>query len=321
MKKLSLKQTINILGSLLMAASIAFIARQLWLMREDIDFAAFSNPLLVVALVLLATYEALAMLLNALNYRALIFDVSGIKAKNMLAVRVYTIANMFKYIPGGVMYVIGRNKLAVEIKELSHTKVAAATVAEGVLWAISGAIISAAYAFNHSLSYIREIDSLPLIGTIAAILLSTITLFAFIFRNKLAKTWHKFKAESGGLNRRTTIKRIAAMFVIMNFWSVTFVLTVMLLGQTMNVQLAFTLMGLYILSWTAGFLTPGAPSGLGIREFVLLTFMAGTVDEGILLSAIITHRALQVAGDVLAYVAVYGAEKIHLLRRDDATSS
>jgi len=56
-----------------------------------------------------------------------------------------------------------------------------------------------------------------------------------------------------------------------------------------------------MLSWVAGFLTPGAPSGLGVREVVLLMFMGSTLNEGILISAMVMHRMLTVMGDVAAY--------------------
>jgi hypothetical protein len=56
-----------------------------------------------------------------------------------------------------------------------------------------------------------------------------------------------------------------------------------------------------MLSWLAGFLTPGAPSGLGVREVLMMMFMAGTLNEGILISAMFMHRMLTVMGDVIAY--------------------
>jgi len=74
----------------------------------------------------------------------------------------------------------------------------------------------------------------------------------------------------------------------------------------LSIRTAPTIIGLYVLSWLAGFITPGAPSGLGIREAVMLMFMGAMVYEPVLLSAIVTHRALNVVGDMFSLCVGHG---------------
>jgi len=68
-----------------------------------------------------------------------------------------------------------------------------------------------------------------------------------------------------------------------------------------TIQLGSTIIGLYLLAWLAGFLAPGAPSGLGIREAVMMMFLTGLVYDDILLAALIIHRVVTMVGDVFAY--------------------
>lgn len=59
----------------------------------------------------------------------------------------------------------------------------------------------------------------------------------------------------------------------------------------------------YTTSWLAGFITPGAPSGLGVREFILVGLLAPTVGEPAALLAAALLRLCSVSADVVAFVA------------------
>jgi uncharacterized membrane protein YbhN (UPF0104 family) len=52
----------------------------------------------------------------------------------------------------------------------------------------------------------------------------------------------------------------------------------------------------------AGLITPGAPAGVGIREFVLYAILHPFVNEADLLAAIIFGRIITVVGDILFYI-------------------
>jgi len=100
---------------------------------------------------------------------------------------------------------------------------------------------------------------------------------------------------------RVMPKLLSAHIVILAMQALTFPATLLLLGQSLTPSLTTAIIGLFALSWLAGFLTPGAPSGLGIREAMMLLFLGGLVDESVLLTAIVLHRAMGVVGDVFVY--------------------
>lgn len=53
------------------------------------------------------------------------------------------------------------------------------------------------------------------------------------------------------------------------------------------------------LAWMAGYLVPGAPGGLGVREAVLLLGLAPTVGEPSALAAAASYRMVTVLSDVV----------------------
>ncbi|MFT6955213.1 MAG: uncharacterized membrane protein YbhN (UPF0104 family) [Halieaceae bacterium] len=56
--------------------------------------------------------------------------------------------------------------------------------------------------------------------------------------------------------------------------------------------------GAFVISWLAGFLTPGSPAGMGVRELILLMLLKGVMVEADLLIAILLARGVSVLGDI-----------------------
>ena len=63
------------------------------------------------------------------------------------------------------------------------------------------------------------------------------------------------------------------------------------------------LVGVYATAWLIGFLVPGAPAGLGIREALLLTGLGILYGAGSAAMGAVLLRAVTVAGDGLAFAA------------------
>lgn len=59
----------------------------------------------------------------------------------------------------------------------------------------------------------------------------------------------------------------------------------------------------FALSWVAGFVTPGAPAGLGVREALLVGGTASLYGPGTALSTALAFRLMTVLGDGLAFLA------------------
>ena len=72
-----------------------------------------------------------------------------------------------------------------------------------------------------------------------------------------------------------------------------------LFGMTSGDLLSFTLM--FATAWVAGYVLPGAPGGLGVREAMVVAMLTPVVGAGAAIGLSITMRLATVAGDGLAF--------------------
>ena len=302
-KKINAKKLVSYLGTLLMIVSLVFIAQRL-IADEGFDrelFDLLTSPWVVAGLLGIAALEGSGILLAGLNFRALVRNVSGVLVRKPLALSVYTESNVYKYIPGGVMYVAGRNRLAVEVDELTHGKVALATILEGVGMVIGVIVVAVVFAFDYSVTYLSQMDILPILFMILILVLLIAAPIVYFLRHKIGGGIKRLTSNMETINFAVIAKRLGFSIMLMFLYSVTFLLTLMILGQELTPSLGFAIIGLYLLAWLAGFLTPGAPSGLGVREVVMIMFLGDFVSVTVLTAAMVMHRVLTVVGDIGSY--------------------
>ncbi|MCL1884144.1 MAG: lysylphosphatidylglycerol synthase domain-containing protein [Defluviitaleaceae bacterium] len=298
-----MKKIVSWLGTILMIVSLGFIARRL--MEYGIDFSLLTSPIIVAGLLAVAFAEGIAMFGAAFNFRALLKNASGVLVEKPLAAVVYLTSNLYKYIPGSVLYVAGRHRIAVETKGLTHAKLAFSTIVEGVFYVVGALIVAIIFAFDYSHNYIRQLEILPLVMLVIGIVVVIAAPPIYLLRHRI----EKFLSTIEIFKFSVVVKRFGFALGLMFLWGITFLFTLMLLGQPMSATLAPAVIGLYLLAWLAGFLTPGAPSGLGVREAVMLMFLGGLVYTEILLAAMVIHRVITVAGDIFGYLIAIVYEK------------
>ena len=309
-KNRTAKKIVSYIGTALMIVSLGFIARRIiYTGTEQLNLALLTSPLIIAGLLGVAATEGLGILAAGLNFRALLRNVSGIFVNRKLAVKVYTESNIYKYIPGGVMYVAGRNRLAVEVEDLAHGKVVLSTVLEGACMVIGVVVVATIFAFDYSVTYIRQLEILPVIMLIVGFALIVGACVLYFMRHRIGGGLKRLTSNMETISWSVIVKRVGFSIVLMFLYSVTFLLTLMLMGQELTFNIGFAIIGLYLLSWLAGFLTPGAPSGIGVREVVMLMFLGDFVDPSVLMAAMVMHRILTVIGDVFAYVVAVGIAK------------
>jgi uncharacterized membrane protein YbhN (UPF0104 family) len=296
-----LKKIVNWLGTALVVVALVFLVRRL--VSADVDWAALASPWVWAALVGISLLEGTGILAAAQNFRAIIKNVTGVVAPRGMATHVYTLSNVYKYIPGGVMYLAGRQKLALEVEGITHPKVVFASAMEAVFTASAAIIFALVLSFDYVRTFVGTLDMgfVPVAMLVVGIILLVAGPLLYIFRKQIVTRLRAFWATVEIFHISVVIRRIAFSYCMMVMWGGSFALVLVLLGQPLPVYMVFTVIGLYLLAWAAGFIFPGAPSGAGIRELVMLMFLSDIVDPGILLVAMVVHRATAMLGDVAAY--------------------
>ena len=60
-------------------------------------------------------------------------------------------------------------------------------------------------------------------------------------------------------------------------------------------------MAIFSVAWVAGFLIPGAPGGIGIRDGIVAVGLGLYIGDGSALSVAVGHRAIATLGDVVIF--------------------
>ena len=82
-----------------------------------------------------------------------------------------------------------------------------------------------------------------------------------------------------------------------------------LLFTDSNLSQLITITGGYVFAWILGYITPGAPGGIGIRESVMLIVCGGLFEEKVIIYALL-FRISSIFADILGFIIGRLCEKI-----------
>lgn len=217
------------------------------------------------------------------------------------------VTQLAKYVPGNLGQHIGRATLALA-KGMSGASYTGSVVVETVLAMSAGLLVGLAFAL---LSPVQAASVLVehrfALGLVAAALGVTAFAFPFLFRNlrrfvlklPIRIEWQTMHLESPG--------RVAVVLAFsaycLNYLLIGFGLWLIAHAIDAPIQTDYLyLTAVFALSWLLGFLTPGAPAGLGVREGTMALLLAGVGQDDAVLLVIAAMRIATIAGDGLVFI-------------------
>lgn len=242
------------------------------------------------------------VLLVASVYRWIVFLFSG-KTGPRLSISAYCKANLFKYIPGNVFHYVGRNQIAFN-DGLAQGPVISGSLFEITTVVLAALAVSATFAGGSVLRWIENINLALWIGVAAAVMVAAVAIIRMIPGASL------FLRDSlGRVVRQTKQVGIRAFLLSIGVYAFTNIINgilfaMLLAGAGYEIQATevMAIIGANTFASLIGFLTPGAPAGLGIREITMFALLSGSVANQTVLTAVLLYRAVTIAGDILAYV-------------------
>jgi uncharacterized membrane protein YbhN (UPF0104 family) len=274
----NLRRLLDWFGSGLALAGIVFVAFRIKEYHSRISFSQIT-PADWVAFFGLALLYGLANLMPASAWRRLLAQFK-VNATRWWAIRIYGVSQLAKYIPGNIFHLASRQATGMSAGVPAGIMLKA-TVWELGLFALSGALY----------------------GWLVLPLLLTGFPFSLSFC-----LWAGTTMLVAFLLHQITGPEVAVSFFLevlfLAFTGVMFSALLVLIGggPQIHVQTWLLIGGAYVIAWLAGFVTPGAPAGLGIREMVLLILLKGFVNEADLLMAVLSGRLITVTGDLLFFM-------------------
>jgi uncharacterized membrane protein YbhN (UPF0104 family) len=275
------RDTLRILGGLLGVAGVVFVVLQL---REHADQIAIVNR----GAVFWVTIGLLALIYGAANTllaRAwwLVLIAQGADVSWAPSLRTYGISQLAKYLPGNIFHLAGRQAL-------------------GQAAGLPGKVVAR--------SIVYELILIGLAGTLFLVLVAPLLTPGLSPAWGLAIYFFFFVVVVFGMQQRLG-KFVARGFIFQSLFlavsGLVFLVTVALVDlASLQAEYVSLICGAFIAAWLIGFVTPGAPAGLGVRELVLLVLLDNILTVGGMLTAVLLSRIVSMAGDIVFFTAVAG---------------
>ncbi len=307
--------------------SISFENRKIW--RRSINFLFFLAALIYFgyffkrsiadmpplnwsgdnAVVILGTalLYALTISLMGLAWGLLLRD-GGLYLPMRDVQTIYAISQFGKYLPGNVGQHVGRVMMATSAG-IPTALILSSMVIE-MLWVAGvGAIVSTfSVIFFIGVPDARSQLSLNLVWlTVAAVLLMCAPWLAIKTLNRLSPRLITKLIGDGVVTLPSFQTALGVAFLVLlcfGVFGVVLKLHAEMLFSVSGVGV-FELTCLFAAAWLAGFLVPGAPGGLGVRELTMVFLLSPVVGEAIAVGLGLTLRLTTTLGDLLAFLIGY----------------
>ncbi|WP_303823850.1 lysylphosphatidylglycerol synthase domain-containing protein [Ruminococcus flavefaciens] len=301
-----MKKALKIIGNIVMIAALAFVVKKL--LDMDISFSQLSEGRVVCALVLCFVIQTVIIICSCYPWLVFTRSLSGRKIPFSAAMPVYTQSNLYKYLPGNVFQYVGRNQLAADM-EISHVDVACATVLDVLFCVFWTAVISVIMLGGRIAELLSKYGrNLLIVGAVGIVIVIALILAVRMkFRDKF-KAYISRYSKAFAKEDRPMLLRGVFYYLLQNAVSAAMYMgcLALIVPQADTGELT-ALTGAFLFAWIIGFVTPGAPGGIGIREGVML-FVCGDSFADRIVLFVLVMRIGSVFADVAAFVIgkIYG---------------
>ena len=289
---------IRIAGFILIAASVWYVGHNLYRNRGQMPVIDLR---LVAGMTILSIAYFIGNVGRAVNWKIILEMLTGRTLRFRSFLGIYLKTEIVKYVPSNIMHFAGRHLLCRE-NGVSHRAALGSNVADMIFILGAAAIVAVPSFFVASefpvsavVSRVRD-HSLPVVIAAGCFILALIAVM-WIKRRLMRRFLHV-----GIVSRAFAVLSLDTAIVILN-GLIFFSAIVMFSPQPHAGTTWWMVCSLYALCWMAGFVVPGSPGGLGVREALIVLVFGGVYPDAAALA--ILMRIVSVAGDVLALFAGY----------------
>lgn len=273
--------------------SFWFIGEKFWEHHNWLRTSALNYELLITIFICSIIY-GLSEFLLSFAWRRLLKMCGHKDISANICNRIYGKSQIAKYIPGNVFHVVGRHILGSQAG-IKNIVLAGATIYE-ILGLIS---ISVLIGFSGMIMFG--------LGNIYFSLYQIILiLFSTIFITSLITALAPYLMSLRGIilpyrgiwDTVIDISKVYVFYFI--FFLIAGLLLVIIVNLFLDIDINITakLVVIFSIAWLAGFIIPGAPGGIGVREAVIIFFITPIIGEAQSVAIAIALRFVTLLGDV-----------------------
>lgn len=295
MTSLRSAKSVKYLGTALAVVAFLFVFKSLF---QDLDSILairidFSLGFAILAGVLA---NMASIVLGSIVWQRILGELGAPLSRDQSFV-IFGQSQIGKYLPGNVFHYVGRAGLAVRAG-INVTLVVTSMSWEVLSIVLTATLLSIPVLFLHGPAITESLpERLPmavaLIGGL--ILVSTV---AYLFARKGRKIRSLILAPASYRTLVFILFIQALMFFALG-WSLWLLFAAM--GPAEASYALWYCICAFALAWVVGFLTPGSPGGIGIREAAFLFLFGGVNASGVVAAIVLIGRVQSVLADVLTF--------------------
>jgi uncharacterized membrane protein YbhN (UPF0104 family) len=298
---------ISIAGYLILILSFVFIIYSLKNIDLKFLFTGRHLPFLLCLIPVSILYSGVIILL-AFNFSVIIRSINKEKKINPFIIANYLKANIGKYLPTNLFHFAGRHIL-IHNMGYENKKILAGNIIEFfiliaisvifLLAGLSGGIITIPRAAIDMILHNRILFTIIIIVFILVVVI-------VLIKYKIKKLIARVTSLLSGIRPGTVLYLMlsySAFFI--STGTVLYIILIYFSGNVFSTRdFLFSLFS-FSVCWQIGFISPGVPGGIGVREALLLLFFSGIYGETIAFSSGIVLRLMTISGDVIAFLFAF----------------
>lgn len=295
-----IKKYIKYIGNIVSLISIIFVIYTV--IKLNPDFSQIKSiPAFIAISILGIFFTVITVYGMAFAWKLILQYLLGQSVKYLATAKIYAKANIGKYMPGNVMHYVERNLFAAKLG-LNQLEVTTSSVTEIMGQAFVAILLSIIIVYKDFINTVKKTVSVQLILILLGI--AIIGIIVIIIANH-----HSSKFQTM-VHRMLNIQFLFVFFKVLVIYGIALIFQGFFLMLTCQTVLqcnltstqALLIVAYYMLAWVIGFVVPGAPGGIGIREMIIVMLMNGIVGEETILMAALIHRFISILGDITAYI-------------------
>lgn len=266
----------------------------------------------------LATPRVLAAILLAACLYALIIPISGVAWKLLLSrqseawsaarlASILAVTQFAKYIPGGIAQPVGR--AAMSLRHGMKLRVFTVTVIQESVLTIAASVAIGLVLLSLSPAGITQIPlayrGMVLVAGVTAVTAVFLLASGVIWWPQWLRQqrWISLAIEAAGPSLGIAATLAAFVAYCLNYLVIG--VGIWVVGQALGLAPGGSyalLTSAFSLAWLLGFVVPGAPAGLGVREGVMALLLVGAVPQHQILALVLAVRVVTMVGDGICFM-------------------
>ena len=297
-KKPLKKKIIEIIGWIISAAALYFVYQNVINIDLEAAKAKVSYSWIPYIIIFITIYVILMGFL-ATGWRYMLELLHGSELPKWRIIGIYTKTQIYKYIPSNLMHVIARIYFATQLGP-SKSNVVQSYFLELVFMVLIGILIvlisTLTGSFSLSDELINEIRDFSG-GKLKGFSLGILVFGALAIGFYLVKALRNYKSS---LNRQNLMRLLKLAILLLAFFYGMGLVEYFVFYSLLGMDITFLyVIALFTITWLGMFVIPGAPGGIGVREFIVITLLSPIYGPDDPTIGIIIFRVITVLGDAL----------------------